>query len=184
MNGRTNDFVNLPNTLTAARILIVPFYIVALLYNRFDLALACFVLASVTDLLDGMTARMRNQFTRFGEVLDPIADKLLLLSSFVVFGVFRWVPPWLAVVVISRDIIVLSGTLVLYVTSGVLTIAVSFLGKLTTVAQIFQLAYILLMLTIAGEAQSPLILNVVVFLVTVLSGVQYVMKGLKLAHAT
>jgi len=183
MNEGTNNFFNLPNTLTAARILMVPFYIVALLYDRFELALGFFVAASVTDLLDGMTARMRNQFTRFGEILDPTADKLLIMSSFVLFGIFRWVPPWLAVAVLSRDIIVLCGTIILYFTTGVLTIAVSFLGKLTTMLQFLQLAYILLMLNITGEPQSPIILHLTVFLVTVLSGVQYVMKGLKLANA-
>ena len=182
MIDRTKDVINLPNMLTAVRILLVPFYIVALLYHRFELALGIFVVASVTDLLDGMAARMRKQFTRFGEVLDPAADKLLLMSSFVVLAIFGWVPSWLAVAVLSRDIIVLCGTLLLYLTTGVLTIAVTFLGKLTTVLQVFQLAYILLIVNLSGEAQSPLVLNLAVFVCTLFSGVQYVMKGLKLAN--
>ena len=182
MTDRTRDVVNLPNMLTAVRILLVPFYLVALLYHRFELALGFFVVASVTDLLDGMAARMRKQFTRFGEVLDPIADKLLLMSSFVVFALLGWVPPWLAVAVLSRDIIVLCGTLILYLTTGVLTIAVTFPGKVTTVLQVLQLAYILLLVNLQGEVRSPLALNLAVLVLTVFSGVQYVMKGLKLAN--
>jgi len=179
---RSNVLINLPNTLTATRILVVPFYIVALLYDRYGWALAFFAAASVTDFLDGLTARIQNQYTRFGEVLDPIADKVLLISSFVLFGVFGWVPPWLAVTVISRDLIVMFGTMLLYLTSGVLTVSVSFWGKLTTFLQIFQLAFILLAVNITGEPKAPMALHVVVFLGTVFSGVHYVMKGLRIAN--
>jgi len=184
MNESKNHVINLPNTLTAARILLVPFYIVSFLYDRFDLALGLFLVASVTDMLDGLIARLRNQYTRFGEILDPIADKVLLISSFIMLSMLHWVPIWLTVAVISRDLIVLTGTMILYLTSGVLTISVTFLGKLTTVFQVFQLAYILLLVNIRGEPGNPLVLTLAVFAVTVLSGVQYVMKGLKLASAS
>ena len=77
--------LNLPNTITIARIVIIPLFITAVIYKRYDYALYLFVIAALTDALDGLIARLTNQKTVFGTFLDPLADKFLLVTSFILF---------------------------------------------------------------------------------------------------
>ncbi len=181
MPEKTLNILNLPNILTIARILMVPFFIAALLYRYNQYALALFIVASLTDVLDGFVARMSNQKTRFGEVLDPIADKLLLMSSFVIFAILGWVPLWLTITVLSRDVIVIIGTVILYLSTGMLVMQVTRTGKLTIALQVAMLAYILIRVNYLGDAGSPMIFYFVVLISTAASGVQYIMKGLRFA---
>ncbi len=181
MPAKTLNLLNLPNTLTIARILIVPFFVAALLYRYNQYALALFVAASVTDVLDGMVARMSNQKTRFGEVLDPIADKLMMMSSFVIFAILGWVPLWLAITVLSRDIMVMIGTVILYLSTDMLVVQVTRTGKLTIALQVALLAYILIRVNYSGDPGSPMAFYLIVLISTAASGVQYMMKGLRVA---
>src|SRR5437879_13047400 len=108
--------MNLPNALTVLRILLIPFFIGFLTYGHYLWALWTILVAGITDILDGVIARMANQRTKLGAYLDPLADKLLLTSAFVTLAILHLVPIWVAIVVLSRDLIIVAGTLLLYVT--------------------------------------------------------------------
>src|SRR5216684_3238133 len=102
-----------PNQLTFLRLGFLPFFIISIQYHRYALALAILIVAGLTDGLDGLLARSLNQKTALGAYLDPIADKLLLSSSFVVLALNRKISWWLATLVLSRDIILMTAAVVL-----------------------------------------------------------------------
>ena len=106
--------LNLPNFLTLIRILTIPFFLVYLAYHRYGEAFIVFVLGGVTDFLDGLTARLMHQQTAIGAYLDPAADKLLVITSFVMLSLIDAIPMWLAVVVVSRDILLIIGYAIIY----------------------------------------------------------------------
>src|SRR5438876_11141512 len=103
--------MNLPNSLTILRILLIPVFIGFLLYERYEYSLAVLLLAGLTDGLDGTIARVANQRTRLGADLDPVADKLLLTSGFVTLSVVHLVPSWIALVVGGRGVVLMAGRL-------------------------------------------------------------------------
>ncbi|MEC4686492.1 MAG: CDP-diacylglycerol--glycerol-3-phosphate 3-phosphatidyltransferase [Nitrospirota bacterium] len=170
---------NIPNSLTTLRIILVPVFVSALVYKKYDYALYVFIVAAVTDFFDGLIARARNQQTALGKFLDPVADKFLLVTSFVLFAVYGLVPKWLTITVISRDIIIVTGWLILYLTSHRTRVEPSLLGKLANASQLILLVYILLRVNLDRDvlpAPEPLI--IVTAVLTVLSGVHYIYRGL------
>src|SRR5262245_29888012 len=110
--------MNIPNSLTILRILLIPCYIWLLIYGRFDQALIVLLVAGITDALDGAIARMKNQYTRLGAVLDPLADKMLLTSGFITLSMIHLVPSWVTILVVSRDVILMLGTAVAHFTDS------------------------------------------------------------------
>jgi cardiolipin synthase len=125
-----------PNQLTLLRLGFLPLFIILVFYRRYTWALAILILAGLTDSMDGLLARSLNQKTRLGAYLDPIADKLLLSSSFVVLalnGQLRW---WLTILVLGRDVLILTAAAVILVTTGYRSFPPSIYGKLTTTLQI------------------------------------------------
>jgi len=102
--------MNIPNSLTILRILLIPCYIGLLIYGKFDYALIVLLVAGLTDALDGAIARMKNQYTRLGAVLDPLADKLLLTSGFITLSMIHLIPSWVTILVVSRDVILMLGS--------------------------------------------------------------------------
>ncbi|MFQ5647278.1 MAG: CDP-diacylglycerol--glycerol-3-phosphate 3-phosphatidyltransferase [bacterium] len=170
--------LNWPNRLTILRILLVPVFVISLLYRKNTTALGVFCLASVTDGLDGFLARAYNQKTKLGTFLDPLADKLLLSSAYIVMAAVDHLPVWLAVLVMSRDIIILSGLITLYLLNEPLHIAPTVLGKVTTFTQI-SAVFLVLFQQVAG-AEFTLAASGTIFLVallTVSSGLHYVYIG-------
>ena len=123
-----SQFISLPNMITFMRIILIPVFVTALVYRRYEYALALFVTASLTDMLDGLLARLTDQKTKLGAFLDPLADKVLLLTSFILFSVYGWIPKWLTITVISRDLIVTLGWLLLYLTSHISRVEPTFTG--------------------------------------------------------
>lgn len=101
--------INVPNSLTMLRILLIPVYVGLLNYEQFDYALATLFIAGLTDALDGIIARVADQRTRLGEVLDPLADKLMLTTGFITLSVMHLVPLWLTILVASRDLMLMLG---------------------------------------------------------------------------
>jgi phosphatidylglycerophosphate synthase len=106
--------MNIPNSLTILRILLIPVYVGLLVYERFDAAMGVLLLAGVTDALDGTIARAANQRTRLGAFLDPLADKLLLTSGFITLSTIHLIPSWVTILVVSRDAMLLLGTAAVY----------------------------------------------------------------------
>src|SRR5258708_16974300 len=146
MNSR---IFTVPNQLTFLRLGFLPFFIISVHYRRYDFALAVLILAALTDGLDGILARSLNQKTALGAYLDPIADKLLLPSSFVVLALNRKISWWLATLVLSRDVILLTSAAVILVESGYRSFPPSVYGKLTTALQIL-LVFAVLLLAVAN----------------------------------
>lgn len=173
--------LNLPNRLTILRILMAPVITILLLYNFRGVALGMFVLAGLTDALDGFLARTRGEKTPLGRVLDPLADKLLLTSCFVTLTfVTRTLPRWLTVIVVSRDLILVGGALLLYIFTGKLGLSPSAVGKLTTGLQLATVLYALATLGDAGWPLLSLALVTATAASTVASGLDYIFRGARL----
>lgn len=176
--------MNLPNFLTALRILLIPFFICLLLYDKHLWAAVVFCAAGITDVLDGMAARHSRQTSRLGSILDPLADKLLSVSSFVTLSVSGPIPVWLVVIVISRDIMISLGSLILFLVEGSLEIIPTPLGKATTFLQFSTiLGTILYQMSGRGHAlwKTALLATAAV---TFLSGIQYLYRGLNAREGT
>jgi cardiolipin synthase len=124
-------------------------------YKRYDYSLVLFVVAALTDLFDGLFARMTNQKTALGTFLDPLADKFLLVSSFIIFSIYGWIPKWLTITVLSRDIIIIIGWFLLYLTTGKSQVDPTMLGKTTIWAQSLLIAYILLDINCLSLGNTP-----------------------------
>ncbi|HMK59528.1 MAG TPA: CDP-alcohol phosphatidyltransferase family protein [Dissulfurispiraceae bacterium] len=174
-----SQFISLPNVITLMRIVVIPVFVTALIYQKYDYALALFAFAGISDLLDGLLARMTNQKTSLGAFLDPLADKFLLLTSFILFSVYGWVPTWLTITVISRDLIVTLGWLLLYLTSHTTGVAPTITGKAAIASQLLLIAYILLAINLPSlPDEAPLTAMLIVAALTIASGFQYVFRGL------
>lgn len=173
----SSDAMNIPNSLTILRILLIPVYVGFLVYQRYDHALMVLLLAGVTDGLDGTIARVANQRTRLGAFLDPLADKLLLTSGFVTLAVMHLIPSWIAIVVVSRDLILMIGTVLAQLTTSRVDISPTILGKGTT---LFQLAYIMLAVFLASRQMDLGLLQPLLYLMvalTLTSGFHYLYRG-------
>ena len=173
--------LNLPNFLTLIRILTIPFFLVYLAYHRYGEAFIVFVLGGITDFLDGLTARLMHQQTAIGAYLDPAADKLLVITSFAMLGLIDGIPMWLAVVVISRDVLLILGYGIIYfLMDEWFPAKPSWIGKSSTMLQLFTLGTALALLAkpgfLPGWALTGLIASTAI--ATVASGVQYIYRGL------
>ncbi len=177
--------MNLANNLTVLRILLVPLFVGTLLYYSPEKAFlrnvgaAIFVIACLTDALDGYLARKMNEKTVLGSYIDPIADKLLLLSGFLSLSLMNHlpdamrIPAWVTIPIISRDVLILIGSTMIFVTTGALKAKPLWIGKVTTVCQMSTLFFSLMM--------APPILQACLFVLTVIftvwSGVLYIRLG-------
>jgi len=132
-----------PNLLTLLRLFIIPFLVISLLDGRRGLAFGLFVLAGFTDGLDGLAARLTHQYTRLGLYLDPIADKLLLSTLFLVLTHMTLVPRYVTVLVFSRDLGILLVAMLLFATGTLRDFRPSLLGKFNTLVQIIGLTVVL-----------------------------------------
>jgi cardiolipin synthase len=165
--------MTIPNLITSIRIILVPIFVIYLINDRFLPALIVFVLAGLSDGLDGLIARIFNQRSRLGEFLDPLADKILLVSSFVVLAVRGFVPSWLTVVVISRDVLILLGVLILFMNRQDIIIRPSLLSKITTCVQLLSVFVVLTGSLFQIPGQVLKVLFWVAGLFTVSSGLHY-----------
>lgn len=175
--------LNLPNTLTITRIVIIPIFITAVIYKRYDYALYLFVIAALTDTLDGLIARLTNQKTVLGTFLDPLADKFLLVTSFILFSINGLLPEWLTITVISRDIIVIIGWVLIYLITHTSNVEPTITGKAAIAMQLILLCYVLLEINIASLPEINEVLIWATAALTIISGLHYIYRGLKLTHA-
>ncbi len=171
--------LTIPNIVTFIRIVLIPVFVIALVYRMYGYALGLFAFASVTDAFDGILARLTNQKTQLGAFLDPLADKFLLITSFILFSLYGWIPTWLTITVISRDLIVTLGWFLLYLIYHIAKVEPSLIGKTAIASQLLLIAYTLLSVNL-GSVQPPgyLVLWVVAVL-TIASGLQYIYRGLR-----
>jgi cardiolipin synthase (CMP-forming) len=169
--------MNIPNSLTIFRILLIPVFVGLLMYERYGYSLVVIVVAGITDGLDGTIARVANQRTQLGAFLDPLADKLLLSSGFVTLAILHLIPLWVAIVVVSRDLILMTGTLLVHLSEAKVEIAPTLLGKGTTV---FQLIFMILVVFFSWRDMDFQLIQPLLYLTIVLSvasGVHYLYRG-------
>ena len=175
--------MNLPNKLTILRVIMIPFFVAALLYdgganqNMRYVAAALFIIASLTDMLDGKIARKYNLVTNFGKFMDPLADKLLVCSALICFVAIPSgpMPAWVVIVIMSREFII-SGFRLVASDAGVV-IAASYWGKIKTVVQM--LMSILLIFNFEGSVIN-IVENVFIYaavILTVISLIDYMVKN-------
>ena len=169
--------MNLPNKLTIFRVMLIPFFVVLLLFDitAYDkwIALAIFIVASLTDFLDGYIARKYNLVTNFGKFMDPLADKLLVCSAMICLVELARIPAWVVIVIIAREFII-SGFRLVASDNGVV-IAASYWGKFKTTFQI-----VMICLMIADLEPLILITQIVMWValaLTVISLVDYLIKN-------
>jgi cardiolipin synthase len=178
----------LANCLTILRLLLVPVFVMAVYYQRFTWALCLFLTAAITDGLDGLVARSFNQKTELGAILDPMADKLLLVTSFIVLSLhgFTFTPPipfWVTVAAISRDVFIVLGALVINMTTKFSNFRPSIPGKLNTFVQFFMI--VLFLATNAFQLQLAYLKPVyaITFAMSVFSGMHYIFHVNRLMNA-
>ncbi len=172
--------MNIPNLLTLARFCLVPVIIVMITSHAWLGAFTTFVVAGVTDAVDGFIARQFNQRTELGAYLDPLADKALLVSIYVTLAVVQIIPSWLAVVVVARDIMIVGAIMLSWVLENPVTIQPLKISKANTFAQIAFAAFMLGMLSF--EVSSPALrdtMTVIVALLTIGSTGAYLSLWLK-----
>lgn len=177
--------MNTPNKLTVLRMVLVPFFMAFLMQNAAwcrTVALAIFVIASITDAIDGHLARSRNQITTFGKFMDPIADKMLTTAAFVVLLSLGRMSPWALMIILVREFIV-SGIRLLAAAKGTV-IAASMSGKIKTVSQMVAIIAAIALLNPFFEAGAAKIITEVLIWIstaaTALSGAEYVIKNINL----
>lgn len=174
-SARLNIFRTTPNLLTLLRICLAPFLVSAILEGRFALSFVLFVVAGLTDALDGALARLLEQRSVLGQYLDPVADKLLLSTMFLVLTHLNLIPVGVTVLVFGRDVGILLVAAILYAAVGRREFAPSIFGKANTLAQVSAVSAVLLhQLTAAYWVSSirTLALNATMVL-TVVSGLHY-----------
>ena len=169
------------NQLTLLRMGLAPLLVILVLSQRLRWALAVFVVAGVTDLLDGLIARLGHQQTTLGAMLDPVADKVLLTSAFVAL---TWtshlhvaIPVWLTVTTLSRDAIILTGVAIVNLTMGRRVFYPSLLGKLSTVSQLVTVGVVLLLNAFSLTLPGLDALFVVTLSLTVSSALHYLFSS-------
>lgn len=182
--------MNLANQITIFRIVLAPVFAVLLVYATPDrpwvrtAALVCFSIACISDALDGWIARRLSQVTTLGGYIDPIADKLLLLTGFSILGLWSGtpealkIPTWVAIAVIARDIIICIGAVLIFLLAGSLKPEPIFIGKMTTLVQMGSLIAVLA--AAPGEILQAFFIGVGVL--TAASGLLYIRIGSRLLH--
>jgi len=172
--------VNIPNFITIIRLLLVPILVIFLMDGSTRLALLTFVTAGLGDALDGFLARLLNQKTSFGAYLDPIADKLLLVTSCVTLAILGQLPAWVAVIVVSRDVLILIGISVLLLTDQSPKIEPPIIGKITTFFQIIMVTVFLGKEYLGDFWHLRFYVIYVTIFFTILSALQYIIMGVNM----
>lgn len=169
--------MNLPNKLTMLRIIAVPFFIALYLLDHIYIATVIFILASVTDAFDGHIARSRGLVTNFGKIMDPLADKILVISALVILVQLGDVAGWMLIVILAREFIV-AGLRTVAAADGIV-IAAGFSGKLKTVTQMIAVPLLLLKNWPCSYIGVPLdrIMLWLCVILTVVSGVEYIVRN-------
>jgi cardiolipin synthase len=172
--------MTIPNLITAFRIILAPVFVIYLINDRLNSALVVFLICMISDGIDGMVARLFNQKTRLGAYLDPLADKILLVTAFVLLAARGYLPSWLTVTAIARDVMILLGVLVLHLNRLEIKIRPSAVSKINTCLQFITLFMVLL----KGYVLLPSVVYDALYYITaaftIISGLHYMQFGLRI----
>jgi cardiolipin synthase len=168
------------NLLTVLRLILIPIFVTTLYYQQFLWALGIFLTAAITDGLDGLLARSLNQKTHLGEILDPMADKLLLVTAFIILSMQRFttitpIPFWLTAAVISRDVFIVLGALVINITTGFSKFRPSLAGKINTFVQILMIVVFLISNAFDLHPNLLLVMYYATMAMAIFSGLHYIL---------
>ncbi len=175
-----------PNQITLLRLGFLPFFLILVLYNEYRWALVVLVFVALTDAIDGFLARRLHQKSALGAYLDPIADKLLLSSSFVVLAMAHKIPWWLTVLVLSRDVLLLVVATVIIIVQGYRPFPPSLLGKATTFFEIALVFFVVFAAAYPNE-RAPALIQYLSFIVTgfvLVSGFHYAFAVARRLHTS
>ena len=171
--------MNLPNKLTVLRVILIPFFLVALMVDAIPygkwIAVGIFIIASLTDMLDGKIARKYNLITNFGKFMDPLADKLLVCSAMIALIELDRIPAWVVIIIIAREFII-SGFRLVASDNGIV-IAAGWWGKVKTVVQMVMIIFVMCDF---GGSVVALIENILIYAalaLTVISLIDYLVKN-------
>lgn len=172
--------MNLPNKLTIVRVCMIPFFVFFMMTDYLGaaskwIALAIFVIASLTDWLDGKIARKYNLVTNFGKFMDPLADKLLVCSALICFVELGYLPAWMIIIIISREFII-SGFRLIAADNGIV-IAASYWGKFKTVFQMLMIILLIADLPFMWMDTAELVVIYIALILTVVSLIDYLIKN-------
>ncbi len=169
--------MNLPNKLTMLRIILIPVFMIFLLTGHWYISAVIFVVASVTDTLDGQIARRYNLVTNFGKIMDPLADKLLVFSALLCMIQLSVVPAWMVVIMLARELLIVSLRAV--AAAQGIVIAASWWGKIKTITQMAAVILLLIQNWPFGPEGFPLATIVlwIAVIMTVVSGIDYIIKN-------
>ena len=172
--------LSIPNIITLGRILLVPVIIWAIASNQMEIAFALFVVAGISDAVDGFLAKRFNMASELGALLDPLADKALLVSIYVALGIWGAVPRWIVILVVSRDVMIVGAVLVSWLFGRPMPMKPLMVSKLNTVAQVAFAALVLASLGFRFES-SPydMILMGFVTIFTLLSVAFYLVEWMR-----
>lgn len=169
--------VNLPNLISLGRLLLVPLTIWLILGGRYGIAFWVFVVAGVSDALDGFIAKRFNRRTRLGALLDPVADKALLVSVYVTLGLAHQLWTSLVILVVFRDVMIVGGFLLIQAIAAPKNYGPLYISKINTGLQIALVAFVLARLGLAAERSIfDVVLSLAVVMTTVLSGISYIVR--------
>jgi cardiolipin synthase len=173
---KLSQLLTFPNQLTLLRMMFLPFIVIDLVENKYGWALILFIIAGLSDGLDGLLARTLDQKTLLGQYLDPIADKLLLSTTFMVLSILHRIPWKFTVLVFSRDISILAASAVLYAIAGLRDFSPSIFGKANTFAQLIAVFFVMLMqkFPVRWIAITERTFLRAVFAFTIISAIHYV----------
>jgi cardiolipin synthase len=185
MNKQKKErFWTVPNFFSMLRIFLIPLFLYMLLQNKVLQALIVFLIASTTDVLDGMTARIWDQKTKIGGLLDPAADKLLMTTAIIILSIPsvsqpNTIPLWLTVAIVGRDITIVSAAFVMYKLRGHTKFPPSLMGKTSTVCQMGVILCVLLLNVLDRTPAFLLWLYIFTFALTIISGFRYCLRGFR-----
>ena len=182
MEESKEQIFNLPNSISLSRILLIPVFLYMVINHRHTGAFAVFLIASSTDFLDGIAARMLDQKTKLGALLDPAGDKLFMTAAFIILTIPSFnspnvIPLWLTFGVIGRDVIIVIGSFYLHLRIGQKTFPPTLVGKASTVCQFTVLCVVLLLNLLQSHAPQLFWFYILTLFLTLLSGYQYVRIG-------
>jgi len=179
--ARRPRVLTIPNLLTLLRLLLIPFFVNASIHGLFKLAFILFVTAAATDIIDGTIARLLNQRSRLGAMLDPAADKAMMICGYVVYtfhpGVARRLPEWLTMVVFARDALIILFAYLLYTRVRITRFPPSYAGKISTLVQAVTLACVIAVNSfLPGLERVAGVLFLVALVATLWSGLNYLRR--------
>jgi cardiolipin synthase len=179
-SGSWERRVSIPNIITLGRILLVPVIVWAIASNEMEIAFAVFIVAGVSDAVDGFLAKRFNMASELGALLDPLADKALLVSIYVALGIWGAVPRWIVILVVSRDIMIVGAVIISWLFGKPIPMKPLMVSKLNTVAQVAFAALVLASLGFGfGPQPYDLILMGFVTVLTLVSVSLYLVEWMR-----